>query len=527
MDAQVKKHETKHNELILSIDAGTQSIRAALVDLNGTIRALVKTPIEPYFSNYPGWAEQHPEYYWEMFCKTCLNLFDKTIEQKDNIQGVTLTTQRGTMINVDKNGKPLRPAIIWLDQRKADTSGFLPSVARHLLKLINYLDLVNGAIQNCDANWVRQNQPEIWEKTYKYLFLSGYFTYKLTGNFIDSSANMVGYVPFNIKKGQWAHRLDPRWRLFPIEKEKLPEIVTPSELLGHITGKASEETGISRGLPVIAAANDKACEILGSGCTTPETVCISLGTTATVNTQNAKYVALRPFWPAFPSAIPGQYYTEVAVLRGTWMITWFKEEFGFQERLESLEKKTSPEELFEKLIKDVPPGSMGLVLQPYWMPGPELASYTKGSIIGFGDVHTRAHLYRAIIEGLVFALKEGAQLTEKKNKVPITKIVVSGGGSQSNSIVQITADIFGLPVQKLHTHETSALGAAIDAAVGLRLYPDFHSAVKEMTRIGEVFEPIDENKKLYRELYDRVYTRIYSRLLPLFKNIQDITGYPG
>lgn len=518
--------KTKREELILSIDAGTQSIRATLVDLKGTIRDLSKTPIEPYFSKHPGWAEQQPEYYWEMLCKTCRALLDKTMEPKSAIQGVTLTTQRGTMINVDNWGNPLRPAIVWLDQRKADAGNIIPSVLKPLLKAMKYFDLANGVIQDCEANWIRQNQPEIWENTHKYLFLSGYFTYKLTGEFMDSSGNMVGYIPFNIKTGQWAHNWDPKWRLFHIEKEKMPELVAPTGLLGYVTDKASEESGIPRGLPIIAAANDKACEILGSGCITPEIACISFGTTATVNTQNEKYVELRPFWPPFPSAVPRQYYTEVAVLRGAWMITWFKEEFGLQEKLEALREQVSPELLLDRLIKDVPPGSMGLVLQPYWTPAPDIAPYTKGSIIGFGDVHTRAHLYRAILEGLVFSLKEGAQLTERKNKTPITQLRISGGGSQSDAIMQISADIFGMPAHRPHTHETSALGAAIDAAVGLKFFPDFPVAVKEMTRIGKVFEPINENSRIYKELYEKVYTRIYKHLLPLFKEIQDITGYP-
>jgi len=518
--------ETKPVELILSIDAGTQSIRAALIDLKGAIRELVKMPLDPYFSERPGWAEQRPEYYWEMLCKTCRKLFDQSMEPKDSIQCATLTTQRGTMINLDRNAKPLRPAIVWLDQRKADAENFIPSLARPFLKALNYLDLAEGVVQDCEANWIRQNQPQIWEKTHKYLFLSGYFTYRLTGEFLDSSGNMVGYIPFNIKTGKWAHRLDPKWRLFPIEIEKFPELVKPSELLGRITGKASEETGIPRGLPVIAAANDKACEILGSGCLTPETVCISFGTTATVNTQNDRYVELRPFWPPFPSAIPGQYYTEVAVLRGAWMISWFKEEFGLQEKIEALKEHVSPEVLLDRLVKDLPPGSMGLVLHPSWTPGPELAPYTKGAIIGFGDVHTRAHLYRAILEGLVFALKQGAQLTEKKNKMPITQLRVSGGGSQSDAVMQISADIFGIPAQRPHTHETSALGAAIDAAVGLKFFPNFPQAVKEMTRAGKVFPPSAENIKIYQDLYQRVYRKMYKRLLPLFKEIQEITGYP-
>jgi sugar (pentulose or hexulose) kinase len=230
--------------------------------------------------------------------------------------------------------------------------------------------------------------------------------------------------------------------------------------------------------------------------------------------------------PPYPPAVPDQYYSEINVMRGLWMVTWFKEEFGLQERLESMETNISPEELLENLIKDVPPGSMGLMLQPYWTPGPDMASCSKGSIIGFGDVHTRAHLYRAIIEGLVYALKEGGILTEKKNKIPFKKIRISGGGSQSDAIAQITADVFGLTVERPHTHETSVVGAAMNGAVGLGIHPDIETAVKEMTRVGDVFLPIPENVELYGRLFENVYKKIYKKLLPLFKEIREITRYP-
>jgi sugar (pentulose or hexulose) kinase len=209
------------------------------------------------------------------------------------------------------------------------------------------------------------------------------------------------------------------------------------------------------------------------------------------------------------------------------MVSWFKQEFGLQERLQAMEVGGLPEELFEDLIRDVPAGSMGLVLQPYWTPGPELATYTKGSVIGFGDVHTRAHLYRAIIEGLLFALLEGGQLTEKKNGVPFTEIRAAGGGSQSDTIMQVTADVFGLPAQRPHTHETPVVGSAVDAAVGLKLFSNFEQAVGAMTRVRDVFEPIPTNVEIYRELYERVYLKMYRQLVPLFKEIQRITGYPA
>ena len=514
-------------DLILSVDAGTQSIRAALIDVRGNIKAIVKTPIQPYFSEHPGWAEQRPDYYWDVFCKTTHQLLQDQEVLKKHVKGVTLTTQRATMVNVDQNGNPLRPAIIWLDQRKADSRKILPAPLRPLLKTVNLLDTLENVIQECEANWICQHQPDIWEKTHKYLVLSGFFTHRLTGEFVDSTGNNVGYLPFDNKTYQWAGKFDFKWRIFKVEKEKLPDLVKPSEMMGTITKKASAETGIPEGLPVFAAGSDKGCEILGSGCLTPETGCLSFGTIATFDVATPKYVELHPMIPPFPASVPDTYYTEVSIFRGFWMVSWFKEEFGLQECMLAEKTAEPPEKFFDSLIQDVPAGCKGLMLQPYWTPGREVDAFAKGSIIGFGDVHSRAYLYRALLEGLVYGLREGGELTQRKTKIPVTRLKVSGGGSQSDAAMQITADIFGIAAERPHTFETSALGAAIDAAVGLKLYSDFASAVTNMTRTGRVFEPDKDNHGLYDNLYRRVYLKMYERLKPLFRDIRDITGYPA
>jgi sugar (pentulose or hexulose) kinase len=167
------------------------------------------------------------------------------------------------------------------------------------------------------------------------------------------------------------------------------------------------------------------------------------------------------------------------------------------------------------------------MLQPYWSPGLKVPGpEAKGAVIGFGDVHTRAYLYRSILEGLAYALREGMERTAKRTRIPIKEIRVSGGGSQSPAAMQLTADIFGLPTSRPHTYETSGLGAAMDVAVGLKLHPNFEVAVKEMTHRGESFEPIKENHAIYDELYKRVYCKMYERLQPLYNEIRDITGYP-
>jgi sugar (pentulose or hexulose) kinase len=518
---------TAQNEQILVFDAGTQSIRAALIDPLGVIHHMVKTPFEPYFSRRPGWAEQEPDFYWQNFAATSCKLLSTEGVDTDRIAGVAVTSQRATMVNLDKDGMPLRPAILWLDQRKAEMDNMLSPLISGALKALHQYGVVEKAVRESKSNWLRQNQPDIWEKTHKFLFLSGFWIQRLTGEYRDSVGSQVGYVPFDYKRHRWAGKRDLKWQFFPMDPALLPELVPPGGLLGYITRKASRETGIPEGLPVIAAATDKACEVLGAGCRSPETACLSYGTTATVNTANPKYVEIKPFVPPYPGALPDTYNTEVMVYRGFWMVSWFKKEFGLREQQIARERGIAPEALFDELIRDIPPGSMGLTLQPYWSPGINTDADAKGAIIGFGDVHTRAHLYRAILEGLGYGLKEGLQVLQKRNKVPITSLRVSGGGSQSDAAMQITADIFDLPAERPHTYETSALGAAIDGAVGLKLHPDFDSAVRAMTRVAEVFEPIPVNRDLYRELFERVYRKLYRRLKPIYNHIREITGYPA
>ena len=357
--------------------------------------------------------------------------------------------------------------------------------------------------------------------------LSGYLTYRLTGKFRDSTGSQVGYLPFDYKKHRWAGQRDFKWQTMPVERSMLPELVTPGETLGHLTDEACRHLGLQKSLPVIAAASDKACEILGSGGLTPDIGCMSYGTTATINTTSKRYVEPIRLMPPYPSALPGHYSTEVMIYRGFWMVSWFKREFGLRERKIAEERGIEPEALFDELVKAVPPGSMGLMLQPYWspgvrQPGPE----AKGSIIGFGDVHTRSHIYRAILEGLAYALREGKEKIEKRSGVKIRKLRVAGGGSQSDAAMQLTADVFGLPAERPHTYETSGLGAAIDAAVGLGLHPDFDTAVTNMTRVGDVFHPNEETRALYQRLYSEVYLRMYPQLQPLYRKIREITGYP-
>lgn len=512
---------------LLAIDAGTQSVRALLFDLKGNLAGRVRVPIEPYFSAQPGWAEQHADVYWDALVQACRQLWTQPGITPDMVAGLALTTQRGTLINVDQDGRPLRPAIVWLDQRS--TPGLTPvgGLWGVIFRLIRMRETIAYLQSEAEANWIRVNQPDVWKQTHKFLLLSGYLTFRLTGRYVDSVGCQVAYIPFDYRGLKWAAPGDWKWQATPMDPAILPDLVPPGGKLGELDADAAAATGLPIGLPVIAAAADKACEMLGSGGVEPHVGCLGYGTTATFNVLSRKYVELVPYIPPYPGAIPGAYNLEFQIYRGYWMVSWFREQFGHREQQLALERGVEAEALFDALVKDVPPGAMGLMLQPYWTPGLKVPGReAKGAVIGFGDVHTRAHLYRAILEGVAYGLRDGKERCERRSRIPVTELRVSGGGSQSDVAMQITADVFGLPAARPHTFEAAGLGAAINGAVGLRLHPDFGTAVREMTRIGRAFEPEPHAQAVYDALYRTVYQRMYQRLQPLYQAIRDITGYP-
>ncbi|MFZ5517421.1 MAG: FGGY-family carbohydrate kinase [Candidatus Zhuqueibacterota bacterium] len=513
-------------ETLMAIDCGTQSIRAMLFDFQGNLLYKSKVEIEPYKSPKPGWAEQDPLYYWENLCAACHQLW-QLCDSKPQIKALSLTTQRSTLVNLDETGKPLRPAIHWLDQRRIALEQVVNPIVNFIYRAVDMDYAVRFAHAESEANWIMKNQPEIWDRTHKFLFLSGYLTYLLSGEYVDSVGCQVGYVPFDYKHMHWAKKGHLNRKLFPIDMDKLPTLVDQAQEMGRVTAAAAEATGIPAGTPIIAAAADKACEILGSGSIKPNIACLSYGTTCTTSITTPKYLEVIPFIPPYPSAVPKTYNTEIQIFRGFWMVSWFKEEFGHREKELASKNNVSVESLFDELVQEIQPGSMGLMLQPYWAPGVKIPGpEAKGAIIGFGDVHGRAHIYQAILEGLAYALREGTEKTQKRSRIKINEVRVSGGGSQSNQAMQITADIFNLPTVRSSTYETSGLGAAIDCAVGLGIHRDFATAVQEMTRIGHTFEPNPRNAELYNALYHRVYKKMYTHLKSLYQSIKEITGYP-
>ena len=508
--------------LVLTLDFGTQSVRTALINKRGETVYMAKKAYEPmYFSNKKGYAEQHADFYWEDLLECLKEVGSAKKELLSDIVAMTVTTFRDSAVLLDKNYKPLRPVILWLDQRLAKAEEKIPAIHRFLFKLVGMKDAIDLNRTRTIAHWVKENEPEIWEKVDKYVNISTYINYKLTGELADSPGGLTGHYPLNYKKRKWYKEGAMKGRIFGVPNRMLPGIVQAGEVIGTLKDDVAEEVGLPKGIKLIATGSDKGCETVGLGCLTPDVGAISYGTACTIEVSNPKYHEPEPFLPAYAAAVPGLYNMDVQIYRGYWMLKWFASEFASELEKEARLRDVAIEAILDEWLNDVPPGSDGLILQPYW--GPGLARpLAKGAIIGFSNVHTRKHIYRAIVEGIAFALREGLESIEKSQGQKVKSLRISGGGSMSDEVCQITADIFGLEISRVQTIESTSLGAAIATFTAVKEFKDVHEAVQSMTKFSQTFKPNRENYILYDKMYRNVYLKMYPRLKPLNIEINNI-----
>ena len=508
----------KRLPLVLTLDFGTQSLRAALTNDKGDIENIFKVKYEPaYYSESYGYAEQDADYYWECAVKALKGIADEAPDKLERISGAAITTFRDTSVQLDANNKPLRRSILWLDQRLAKGKEKLPLLHWFLFSLIGMKPTIVLNRARTVAHWLKENEPETWNKTVKYVNISTYITYKLTNNLVDSSASITGHYPINFKKRKWYNVNHIKARIFGIPQRMLCELKQPGEVLGTIKDDLADEVGLPRGIKVYATGSDKACETIGLGALNNEIGAISYGTASTIEVSNQKYHEPEPFLPAYGAAVPNWYNMEVQIYRGYWMLTWFTKEFA-NDLAPKAKGELTIEGILNTKLGSIPPGSNGLIVQPYWGPGLS-RPLARGAVIGFSDIHTRDHLYKAIIEGIAYSLREGLEGIEKSQRHKIKELRISGGGSQSDDICQITADIFGLPVSRVQTYETTSLGASISVFLATGRFASIEEATNAMSHKGKTFYPNEVAHKQYDFLYKNVYVKMYPQLKGVYKDI--------
>ena len=508
------------------IDGGTQNIKAFIFDDNGNELHAESSPVNPCFAQQPDFSEQDAGAYLEITQQVTRRLVQNARIPEDTLAAVAITTHRSTVVPVDEYGGSIRPAITWLDERK--TEGLrLPGgpVMRLAFKAARMEERLREYQRRSKFNWLQRHEPENYAKTFKFLTISSHIFHSLTGEFKDCSSMIVGLFPIDLKRLQW-HSWKVIYEIFGVERTRLPQLVFPVQIAGYVSEEGARRFGVPPGLPVIIGAGDKQSELLGAGVTTGGIAAVSYGTAAVIELLSSKYVTHpRMDFFTWGAAIPGHWALEGFVGRGYWMVSWFKREFGKGEEDQALTLGVDPEVVLDRQTIDIPAGSMGLLVHPYWHPR-ENDPLSKGAMIGFSGEHTKAHIYRAIIEGIAYELRRLGELIAGRSGISITELRVGGGGSRSDEIMQITADIFGLPAVRIHTADLSALGAAIDAAVALGVHKSFPEAVARMVRVKSTFQPVTENARVYDRLFRDVYIKIYPALSPLHRRIAQITNYP-
>lgn len=509
--------------LVLAVDFGTQSVRTSLFNKRGEIVCIYKKQYEPaYHSPKLGYAEQDPYYYYDSLCELTNLLVKEHGDLIKDVVGMAITCFRDSILIMDKDNKVIRPAILWLDERRAEGKQKIPLSARAIFKLVGMSATIDLNRKRSMSIWLQENEPENWAKADKFMMISTFINMQLLGQYVDSPSCQAGHVPVDFKKGEW-YKSDKhlKGQIFGIPNKMLCKLVPVGEVMGTITKEASDKTGLPEGLKVYSGGSDKSCETLGLGAMDGKIAAISYGTACTCEVSSQKYSDAEPFLPAYPAVVKGYYNLDLQVYRGYWMLNWFSKEFGEKESLEAqIQNKLTLEILNDEMLK-INPGCDGLVLQPYWGAGLR-RPLAKGAIIGFSDMHTHIHLYRAIIEGIAFCLREGLELFEKKRlHHKVEKIRISGGGSQSDAICQITADIFGLSVTRVQTFETSSLGVAMAGFIASGEFASVDEATNAMVHQGKEFKPNMENHAKYNYLFNKVYMKMYPNLKETYKDLKE------
>ena len=450
-------------KFILAVDGGSQSSKISIFDLEGHVVCEAKQSLKPLNLPSPGIVEHPGDDLWDSIAAASRKALEKFDGDPKDILAVGLCTIRFCRALLKKDGSLFSPVMSWMDRR------------------------------------VSRVHEQISDEIAYVTTSSGYITHRFTGNFNDTAANYQGVWPMDTDTWQWA-RDDKKIAEYNLTRGMLFHLQMPGTILGSVTKEAAEATGIPEGIPVVATANDKAVEALGAGCTGEKTALISLGTYIAGMIQgreNPKNTV--NFWSNFAS-VPHRYlYESNGIRRGMWTVSWFKDVLGdgFAQKAESM--GLSPEELLDREAEKVPAGSDGLMTVLDWL-APADKPFKKGMMIGFDGRHTRAHIYRSIMEGIALTMKNRMDEMCGELGMTLDNIIVSGGGSNSDLFMRIFSDVFGLPASRNVVNGAAAVGSAICAAVAVGVYADFDEAVRHMVRIRDTFRPHSENTGLYRKM---------------------------
>ncbi|MBI1354495.1 MAG: xylulokinase [Acidobacteria bacterium] len=491
----------------LGIDIGTGGSRALLVDAEGVVAAGVTAPHEEMRMERPLWAEQRPENWWDAAQLAIREALAKAGAKGEQIAGVGFSGQMHGLTLLDAAGEVIRPALIWCDQRSQQQVDWINRTAGKAFVLEQ---TANPALTGFTAPkllWVRDNDPRSYERVRKLLLPKDYVRYMLTGDYAGDVSDASGTALFDVMGRRWALPLVERLGL---DADILPPVYESSAVVGAVSNRAAESTGLAAGTPVVAGAGDQAASAVGNGIVETGLVSCTIGTSGVVF-AHMDQAAYDPGGRVhtFCHAAPGKWHV-MGVTQGAGLsLQWFRNQLGQDAVARAAQEGGDAYEILMAEAAHAPAGSQGLYWLPYLMGErtPHLDAAARGGWIGLTASHTRADLIRSLIEGVSYSLKDCLEIVESLG-VGVEAVRASGGGAKSPFWRSILAGVFSKPIATLQTQEGSAYGAALLAMVGSGRFDSVEEAcqatIRERERISPdpdltaVYEP---GHKLYQSLY--------------------------
>jgi xylulokinase len=505
---------------IVSHDLGTSGNKAVLVTVYGEIIDTDKQTY-PIYHPHSAWAEQDPDDWWKAVCDTTRNVIQKAGVKPEDIVGVTFSSQSQTLVPVDENCIPVRPAISWLDGRSADIMRekvWTPPrvMGYNIFNILKFLIITGGSPGQTGKDqigkilWLQQHEPENYNKIKMLLDAKDYVVYHMTGNYVKSADMAVLWWFLDTRKNRnvWHPKL---CKLANIKSKMLPEVKESAAVVGEITKKAAEVTGLLPGTPVINGAADLACAALGSGAINEGELHICIGTSSWVAGHFTKRkIDIPHYTGCIGSANPQKYYLGMAHQETAGVcLEWLKDKVLYHK--DQLLKEHHVDKIYEildKLAAQVKPGAEGLIFTP-WMYGercPLDDDHVRAGLFNIGLNHSREHIVRAVLEGIAFNTRWAMETLENLYS-KVDELTFIGGGAKSNIWCQIVADITNRVIHQVeHPHHAGAKGIALLASLALGYIESFED-IKKYIKIKQSFYPNPDN----RELYDRLFKE--------FKNI--------
>lgn len=494
---------------VIGMDCSTTATKAVVWDMEGNAVAEGRATFS-LSSPQPGWGEQNAEDWWRS-TRDALRQAAGAVDA-DQIGAIGITHQRETFVCLDEYDRPIRPAMLWLDSRAG------AQVARHGSDKVHE---ITGKPPNPTPAfykllWLRENEPETLERAHKIVDVHAYLVHRMTDQWRTSwaTADPLGLV--DERTFDWSDEL---LGIVGLSRGQMADIHPPGEILGELTDEVAGEIGIPAGTPVVAGAGDGQSAGLGANITCPGRAYLNLGTAVVSGSYSEAYHPSRDY-RILSGPIPRTYTYELLLLGGTFTVSWFVNNFAGI-RAEELGLGLSVEELLETAAAKIEPGAGYLFAVPYWSTAatPYWDAQAQGIMLGWNGSHTKAHAYRAILEGIAFETRLMTDGVEAGLEAPIERFSAMGGGSRSPLWCQIVADVTNREVVVCKEVETTALGAAMQAAAAAGNFGDIREAAEAMSGGGAVYSPDEATAARYDRLYTDVYKEIYPRVASLFQAI--------